>query len=311
MRSATVAAQVFPMDTRGELSCNEPMARHTSWRVGGPARRFYRPACLEDLAGFLNALPPSEPLLWLGLGSNLLVRDGGFPGTVIATHPALGRIRRVDCCTLRVESGVPSPKVARFCARLALGGVEFLAGIPGTMGGALAMNAGAFGACTWDYVTAVETIDRAGRRRMREPCEYQVGYREIRGPSQEWFVAAYLRLVPGARDEMLRRMRLQLALRNAKQPIGLPTAGSVFRNPDGDHAARLIESCGLKGDSVGPAAVSEKHANFIVNRGGARGAEVEALMEKVAATVHEWHGVRLTPEVCVVGTPTSERVSPT
>ncbi len=286
---------------RGVLLHNEPMARHTTWRVGGPAERYYQPADIADLAEFLAQLPADEPLLWVGLGSNLLVRDGGVRGTVIATAGLLNDIEQSDATMVRVEAGVSCAKVARFCSRLGLSGAEFLAGIPGTMGGALAMNAGAFGGETWPLVVQVETLNRHGRLRVREPGEYRIGYRTVHGHADEWFVAATLRLQSGDTAAAGARIRELLDRRAASQPTQQPNAGSVFRNPPGDHAARLIESCGLKGNCIGAACVSEKHANFIVNTGAASATDIEALIARVAATVERERGVRLTPEVHIVG----------
>ncbi|ALP52332.1 UDP-N-acetylenolpyruvoylglucosamine reductase [Candidatus Tenderia electrophaga] len=286
---------------RGTLKRNEPMARHTSWRVGGPAERYYEPADLDDLAEFLAQLPEHEPLTWVGLGSNLLVRDGGVRGTVIMTSGLLKQMELLDQGLVRAEAGVACAKVARFCARHHLTGAEFLAGIPGTMGGALAMNAGAFGGETWRHVAAVETLDRRGVRHLRRPEEFQVSYRRVVGVSGEWFVAAHLRLHRGDTDTASGRIKELLERRGATQPIGLPSCGSVFRNPQGDHAARLIEACGLKGVCIGGACVSEKHANFIINTGNATAADIEALMAKVAAEVESRHGVRLVREVHIIG----------
>lgn len=288
---------------RGTLRHNEPMARHTSWRVGGPARTFYEPADLDDLVMFLRQLSSDEPLFWLGLGSNILVRDGGIPGTVIATAGALMDLVKVDEVTVRVGAGVACNKVARFSANLNLVGGEFLAGIPGTMGGALAMNAGAFGGETWPLVKRVETVDRQGVRRWRAPADFRVAYRQVQGPAGEWFIAADLQLQPGDGAAGLARVKELLERRNRTQPIGLPSCGSVFRNPPGDYAARLIESCGLKGMCRGGACVSTKHANFIINTGNATAAEIEALIDQVADTVEQTHGVRLQPEVHVLGAP--------
>jgi len=286
---------------RGELLRHEPLARHTSWRVGGPARQFYTPADLDDLANFLAGLPVSEELVWLGLGSNLLVRDGGIDGTVIATFGGMNLLSALDDRTLRAEAGVSCAKVARFMTRLGLSGGEFLAGIPGSMGGALAMNAGAFGGETWQYVSAVETIDRRGERRTRTPDEYRIGYRHVQGPADEWFVAAHLRFVHDDSGTAQARIKALLERRGATQPTNQPSCGSVFRNPPGDHAARLIEACGLKGQCIGKACISEKHANFIVNTGGARAAEIEALICKVRDIVEREQGVRLETEVRIVG----------
>lgn len=286
---------------RGTLRRDEPMARHTSWRVGGPARSFYEPADLDDLALFLRQLPDGEPLFWLGLGSNILVRDGGIPGTVIAVAGALADLAKVDERTVRAGAGVACNKVARFCAGLDLVGSEFLAGIPGTMGGALAMNAGAFGGETWSLVKRVETLDRRGERRWRTPADFHIAYREVRGAVGEWFVAAELQLQAGEGAAGLARVKELLERRNSTQPIGLPSCGSVFRNPSGDYAARLIEASGLKGVCEGGACVSTKHANFIINTGKAAAAEIEALIVRMADTVERMHGVRLIPEVHIVG----------
>jgi UDP-N-acetylmuramate dehydrogenase len=286
---------------RGELSYDEPMARHTSWRAGGAARRFYKPADLADLCVFLHDMDPDEPLLWVGLGSNLLVRDGGFPGTVIFTFGALTVLEWLDDNTLRVEAGVSCARVARETTRRGLTGVEFLAGIPGTMGGALAMNAGAFGGETWPRVAAVETVNRQGRLQRRESTEFQVGYRSVTGVSGEWFVAAHLRLEQGDAEAAQRQIRELLDRRGATQPTQQYSCGSVFRNPPGDFAARLIEAAGLKGARLGGAQVSEKHANFIVNTGNASAADIETLLLQVQAEVERMHGVRLETEVRIVG----------
>lgn len=286
---------------RGALSHNESMARHTSWRVGGPARCFYTPADLDDLANFLATLPADEDLYWVGLGSNLLVRDGGIPGTVIATFGGMNDLRLLDDCTVRAEAGVTCAKVARFMTRQGLIGGEFFAGIPGSMGGALAMNAGAFGGETWQYLVAVETMDRHGERHLRQPDEYEVGYRHVRGPADEWFVAAHLHFDKGDSAAAQVRIKELLERRGATQPTNQPSCGSVFRNPPGDHAARLIEACGLKGHCIGQACVSEKHANFIINTGGARAADIEALIAHVCDTVEREQSVRLIPEVRIVG----------
>lgn len=286
---------------RGELKINEPMSRHTSWRAGGNARRFYKPADVDDLCDFLQEMDPHEPLLWLGLGSNLLVRDGGYPGTVIVTLGALAELQWLDDMTLRAGAGVTCAKVARVTAKQGLTGAEFLAGIPGSLGGALAMNAGAFGGETWNHVTAVETIDRTGRLHKRLPEEYRVAYRTVEGVADEWFVAARLSLQHGDADTAQSAIRKLLAKRAATQPTNQYSCGSVFRNPPGDHAARLIESAGLKGKVLGGAQVSEKHANFIINTGDASAADIETLVNQVQGRVEQLYGVRLETEVRIVG----------
>ncbi len=286
---------------RGELRLYEPLARYTTWRVGGPAQRYYRPADLDDLTLYLAQRPADEPLTWLGLGSNLLIRDGGIRGSVIATHGALRELTLTETGRARVEAGVPCAKAARFCARHDLSGAEFLAGIPGTMGGALAMNAGAWGGETWRRVARVETIDKQGKIRLRPPEDFELGYRHCVGPAGEWFVAAHLALEPGRAAESLELIRQFLEQRNLSQPTRVASCGSVFRNPPGDYAARLIETAGLKGHRIGGARVSTKHANFIINIGTATAADLEALIHHVAERVAAVHGVELQPEVRIVG----------
>jgi len=290
-----------PVPLRGRLRSDEPMARHTAWGVGGPAARVYEPADLDDLSAFLAGLPAAEPVSWVGLGSNLLVRDGGIAGTVILTAGLLGGIEPSGATGVRAEAGAACAKVARWSARRGLGGAEFLAGIPGTVGGALAMNAGAFGGETWRIVAAVECIDRRGTRRRRAAREFDIGYRHVVRPADEWFVAAELALEQGDPAQSLARIRELLRRRGETQPTGARSCGSVFRNPPGDHAARLIESCGLKGRRVGGAVVSEKHANFILNAGGASARDIETLIDEVRGAVERERGVRLVPEVHVIG----------
>jgi len=293
------ALQILPL--RGELLFDEPLARHTSWRVGGPARRFYRPADSADLQAFLQQLPMDEPLLWLGLGSNLLVRDGGFPGTVIATRGRLESLRWLEPDLMRAEAGVSCAAAARFAARAGRVGIQFLAGIPGTIGGALAMNAGAFGGETWDQVKQLEMVDRGGVIRHYAPTAFEVGYRSVTGPQGEWFLAAQLQVTAGDVAAAQQTIRELLARRNQSQPIGQPSCGSVFRNPQGDHAARLIEAAGLKGLQIGGARVSDKHANFIINADNASAADIERLIEQVQQRVAQTSGVRLQTEVRMVG----------
>jgi UDP-N-acetylmuramate dehydrogenase len=290
-------------DFEPRIRRNELLSRHTSWHVGGPADAWFAPRDVEDLSAFLRALPAGVPVTWVGLGSNLLVRDAGIRGVVICPHGALGKLERLDATHIRAEAGVPCARLGRQAVKWGLGPASFFAGIPGTLGGALAMNAGAWGGETWPRVVEVETIDRAGEVRRRAASEYQVGYRSVVPPAAgEWFVAATLRFEPDpqASTDSIRRL---LEQRLASQPIGEWSCGSVFTNPPGDHAARLIESAGLKGHSVGDAMVSPKHANFIVNLGHARAADLEAVIRHVQDTVERVHGVRLRPEVRVLGEP--------
>ena len=278
------------------------MAKHTSWHVGGPADIFFTPRDQADLAAFIRQLPLDVPLLWLGLGSNLLVRDGGIRGAVIATHGALGAIERLSATRIHVEAGVPCARIARQCVKWGLGPAEFFAGIPGTVGGALAMNAGAWGGETWRHVVEVDVLDRRGARHTRGCADYDIGYRHVKGPDDEWFIAARLEFerIPGVNTAAIRDL---LDKRKETQPIGEWSCGSVFINPPGDHAARLIETAGLKGLRIGDASVSGKHANFIINHGRALAADVEALIEAVQSTVARVHGTMLRTEVRIVGAP--------
>jgi len=286
---------------RGKLRHNEPMSEHTSWRVGGPAQWFYEPADVIDLGQFLQQLPNQIPVFWLGLGSNILVRDGGIPGVVILTAGLLNEITLLTDNKLYVEAGVSCAKVARFAARAGLTGTEFLAGIPGTFGGALSMNAGAWGWETWSLVRGVETLDRQGQPHHRLVTDYRVAYREVNGPKDEWFIAATLQLLPDKDKQGKTKIQALLKRRNEKQPMGLPTCGSVFRNPAGDYAARLIEQAGWKGRGVGGASVSEKHANFIVNHNSASAADIEQLIEQIRADIKQRYGANLISEVHIIG----------
>ncbi len=289
------------LSPRGALRRHEPMARHCSWRAGGAAEFCFEPLDREDLLSFVRAVPSEVPLTWVGLGSNLLVRDGGLPGVVILTTRALGGIRQHGHC-FTVEAGVPCAKLARQVALAGHAGAEWFVGIPGTVGGALAMNAGAFGGETWESVVEVETVNRRGITRVHTPEAFQVSYRTVRGPQEEWFLACTLRFAPGADPETaLAEGREMLARRNESQPTGVASCGSVFRNPPGDHAGRLIEAAGLKGVREGGCHVSLKHANFIVNDGAASAADIERLILRVQAEVHAHCGVTLEPEVRILG----------
>jgi UDP-N-acetylmuramate dehydrogenase len=285
---------------QGELRFNEPMSRHTSWRAGGPADVFFIPASVDDLSTFLRELDRDTPLFWHGVGSNLLVRDGGIRGVVISATKMLRDLERVDSFLVRAGAGLPCTQLARQCIRWGLGPSEFFAGIPGTVGGALAMNAGAHGGETWERVDSVRTIDRDGEIHERAPAEYTVGYRSVTGPANEWFLEATFRFDPEITPSM-ETMKTMLERRRTTQPLGLPSCGSVFRNPPGDYSARLIEAAGLKGFRIGGAEVSEKHANFIINRDEATATDIEELIEHVRQTVRDEHGIELVHEVRIVG----------
>ena len=310
----TAAAPIVVNGLRGVLTEREPMARHVTWRTGGAARYAYRPADRADLLEFFareRALLATYPPLFVGLGSNLLVRDGGIAATAIFTHPGLAAMQVVGesetAVDIAADAGVASPKLARYAANHELEGAEFLAGVPGTVGGALAMNAGCYGSETWEFVDGVDVVDTDGAVAARAPKEFEVGYRHVAARfgtlgRDAWFVGGRFRFRRGQGQRSRERIKELLAKRVASQPLQLPNAGSVFRNPPGDHAARLIEACGLKGTTIGGAQVSVKHSNFIVNPQGAGTAQdIERLIERVRATVAERTGVRLEPEVRIVG----------
>ncbi|MDR2220277.1 MAG: UDP-N-acetylmuramate dehydrogenase [Methylobacillus sp.] len=288
------------MKLQGKLLLNESMRRYTSWRAGGAVDRLYIPAGLEDLQCFLQSLPTGEAIYFIGLGSNLLVRDGGVRGTVVLMHDALTGLR-FEGASVYAEAGVTCAKLAKFAAREHLRGAEFLAGIPGTVGGALAMNAGCFGGETWGIVSRAFTIDRHGNVLERSQADVEVGYRHVVLPGEEWFVAAWFQLHEGESGEAEEKIKALLAKRLATQPLNLPNAGSTFRNPEGDFAARLIEASGLKGCRIGGAQVSELHANFIVNPGDATADDIERLIAHMRDTVLQKQGVELQREVKIIG----------
>jgi len=310
---------------RGTLKRNVPMRKYTSWRAGGTAERMFQPADLDDLLVFLRGLPADEPLYAVGLGSNLLVRDGGLRGTVLLLHGTLGGLHLEIDGSVYAETGVPGAKLARFAALHNMQGAELFAGIPGSLGGMLAMNAGCYGSETWEKVLRVQTVDRYGVMHIRTAADYEIGYRhvtrskvqdsrsKVQGSSlapcplplapesPEFFIAAWLQFPVGDGESARQGIKALLSKRIATQPLNLPNAGSVFRNPPGDHAARLIEQCGLKGKQIGGAQVSEKHANFIVNTGTATAADIENLILEVQAAVEKQTGIKLHPEVRIIG----------
>ncbi len=287
---------------RGELLLNEPMSKHTSWRVGGTADYYFKPKDVNDLCIFLKEFTADLPVYWVGLGSNLLVLDGGIRGLVISTTGLLNNLQVFDD-VVRAEAGVACPKVSRFSAKQNLVGAEFLSGIPGTIGGALKMNAGAFGGETWDKIESVETVDRFGVLHNRHPQEFEISYRHVVDVENEWFVAARFKLEKGDGEQSLAKIKKLLDKRNATQPTNQPSCGSVFRNPENNYAAKLIEAAGLKGKCVGGACVSKKHANFIVNTGNATAKDITTLIEVVRSEVASQHDVLLIQEAHVIGEP--------
>jgi len=288
----------------GTILYNEPLSNYNTWRVGGLAKQLFKPNNIEGLQRFLQYLPSTEPILWLGLGSNSLISDAGYQGTVILTQGCLKALELLESNVVRVEAGVSCAQLARFCSRHGLVDGEFWAGIPGTMGGALRMNAGCYMSETWKYVIAVETIDKQGMIRKRYPKEFNIQYRHIEGlkDNEEWFVAAYCQLPSGNPEQSLQKIKELLAKRAATQPTGEYNCGSVFRNPPHDFAARLIESCGLKGTRVGGAQISTKHANFIINEDAhAKAQDICDLIALVKETVKQKYDINLVQEVHMIG----------
>jgi UDP-N-acetylmuramate dehydrogenase len=289
------------VEVKSQLLKNEPLARYTSWRVGGHADRLFIAENLSELQAFMQTLDHAEPLYFIGLGSNLLVRDGGVRGTVVVMHQAFNDLR-VDGKYIYAEAGVTCGKLARFSANQFKDGAEFMAGIPGTVGGALAMNAGCYGAETWNIVHQALTIDRQGATHVRNVSEFNVSYRHVEMPIlNEWFLGAWFKLDQGDAEHSLQKIKNLLATRLASQPLNLPSAGSTFRNPHGDFAARIIEASGLKGYQIGGAQVSLKHANFIVNVGDCTALDIELLIRHMQDTVLEKQGVVLQQEIKVIG----------
>ena len=286
---------------KGQLLKNESLAKYTSWRVGGIADQMYLPKNRRDLITFLTALPQQEAIFWLGFGSNLLIRDGGIRGTVINTKRRIKDMYLLDLNKIYIEAGVPCASAARFCSDAGLTGAEFLAGIPGTMGGALAMNAGAFGHETWNIVDSVEMLNANGQVTQRRPEQFKVNYRSVKGKNDEWFLATVLQLKKGKPEQSLKEIKALLEKRAMTQPLNKPTCGSVFMNPPGDYAARLIEASALKGYIIGGACVSQKHANFIENTGKATAADIEKLISYVQQQVLQKQGIDLKTEVHKVG----------
>lgn len=287
---------------KGKLRFDEPMSRHTSWRVGGPADRFYIPSDMADLKNFLAQLAPDEPVTWIGLGSNLLVRDRGIRGTVIASKNVMNELEDLPSGQIRAGTGIACARLARHSVKSGLTGAEFLIGIPGTLGGALAMNAGAFGSETWNIVKQVVTINRQGVEHNRGKAEFVIAYRSVIKPAEEWFVSALLELQTDVNHTGKHSINEFLSRRSQTQPMGEASCGSVFRNPAADMpAARLIDECGLKGKTIGNACVSSKHANFIINQGHASASDIEQLIAHVQQVVYEKYGISLVPEVRVTG----------
>ena len=297
-----------------EIKYNIPLAKYTSYKVGGSAKIYFRPKNLPELVMFIKKLPVDEPLLWLGLGSNVLIRDGGFDGAVVHIKNVLNDLTiiklEVDGLLIKVGAGVTCAKLAKFCVEHNLGQGIWFAGIPGTIGGALYMNAGAFKGETWEHVMSVEVVDRYGKISIKYPSDYNISYRSaiILDDSQnvnssEWFVGATLwfKFTNTTSQNLQKALNLLLQTRKNTQPIGTLNCGSVFKNPANNAAGKLIEAAELKGKKLGNAVISEKHANFIINLGTANASDIERLIKFVQHKIFKKYNIMLEPEVKILG----------
>lgn len=290
------------INSKGAWLTNATLQKYTSLRVGGIGNYLFKPQDIDDLKATLKQLPKDLPITWLGLGSNTLIRDGGNPGLTILTQGGLNQLSLLSNNQVMAQAGVSCATMARFCARNNLANAEFWAGIPGTIGGALRMNAGCFNGETWDNLESVNTINRNGEIITRSAKDFIISYRSVKGlEPDEWFLSATFKLGEGNKQASLATIKTLLAKRAQTQPTGEFNCGSVFRNPPGDFAAKLIESCGLKGFQIGGAMVSEKHANFISNANKASADDIESLINHVANAVFEKTGINLHREVHIIG----------
>ena len=286
---------------RGRLIANQPLSDLTWFRVGGPAQVLFTPADTEDLAALLAALDPELPVTVIGLGSNLIVRDGGVPGVVVRLGgKAFGSVA-IDGEHLRAGTAVPDMRLAKAAAEAGLDGLAFFRGIPGSIGGALRMNAGAHGGETTDVLVSAEGVDRAGALRRFTHAEMGFTYRHSAAPDDVIFTSALFRGRPGNREDIEAEMERVTAAREAAQPIRERTGGSTFKNPPGAKAWQLVDAAGCRGLTVGGAQVSEMHCNFLINRDGATAADIEGLGEEVRRRVRETSGVELHWEIKRIG----------
>ncbi len=285
----------------GELIHNEPMYRHTNWRVGGKAEMFYVPSDKASLVQLMCQLPGNIPVFWFGQGSNLLVRDAGIKGMVVCTFKGMNVIERISVDQLYVQAGVPSAKVAKYCARHGMEGAEFLAAIPGSFGGAVAMNAGAYDEVTWSLVEQLECLDREGNIHWFDKTQISHAYRQVELPENHWIVGAQIKVRSIRGLKIRRRLREVLKTRRSTPVVTVRKAGSVFKNPENDDAARLLDAAKMRGKKIGGAQFSNKYPNFIINCGNATAADIEALIEFAQQTVYEQTGLRLEPEVRIIG----------
>lgn len=293
---------------RGKLLRNEALAPFTWFRVGGPADAVFIPADADDLAGFLRALPHHVPVTILGVGSNVIVRDGGIEGVVIRLAGRAFADIRAEGSRVMAGAGALDAMVAKAAAKAGVAGLEFFAGIPGTIGGALTMNAGCYGAETKDVLQSAWGFDRAGERRAFSNAEFGFTYRHNAIEEPIIWMEATFKGAPDASEAVSARMAEITAKREASQPIREKTGGSTFKNPlkaDGEKlsAWKLVDEAGMRGHRRGGAQVSEKHANFLINTGDASAADIEGLGEDVRAAVNAKHGVTLDWEIKRIGRP--------
>ena len=281
---------------------NVDLKSFNSWKVGGRAEQFLICDDKAILSTLIKTKKIKLPITFLGLGSNLLVRDGGVKGTVIVMHGGLKKINHDEDNLIYSEAGVSCSKLAKFTAGKGLGNSAFFSGIPGTVGGALAMNAGCYGSETWDYVQKVLMINLDGDQVERNKLDFKINYREVKNSNtDEFFLAAWFKFPKGDKEEAGKKIRELLAHRKNTQPLNWPTAGSTFRNPQGNFAAKLIEDCDLKGYRIGGAQVSDKHANFIVNLGDASAEDIENIIIYIQQVVFKKKNIQLKREIKIIG----------
>ena len=288
---------------RGRLTANAPIGPLTWFRVGGPAEVLFRPADPADLAACLAAISPEIPVTVIGVGSNLLVRDGGIPGVVIRLGRGFAEIAPKEDGLVGTGAGALDLNVALTAAEAGIAGLEFLSGIPGTIGGGFRTNAGAYGSEFKDVLVSAEAVDRGGTLHRVTPSELGLAYRHSEAPADWIFTGALFRGSPGDRTAIAQRLSEIQAAREASQPIRARTGGSTFANPPGHKAWELIDRAGCRGLSRGGAMVSEKHANFLINTGGATAADLEGLGEEVRRRVYDHCGIMLEWEIRRIGEP--------
>ena len=284
---------------KAQYLLNEPLSKHTSWKVGGPADTFFTPENRDELSQFLK-LNHNKPITWLGNGTNVLVRDGGIRGVVISTKKSLNEIKKETDNSCRVEAGASCMDLALFAEKNKIGPAAFFSGIPGSIGGALVMNAGSFGYETWDFVESVEVIDKKGMIHHLNPNDFSLSYRTVHFPFPLWFLSCRMKF-PNSEITTKSELKELRDQRIKTQPLSEDTCGSVFKNPEKGHAGDFIERAGLKGYRIGGSSISTKHANFIVNEGNATSENIEDLIEYVQEIVSSQFDVELETEVRIIG----------